>query len=119
MKTTGVAAAAFGKWLVNHPVAGDQPFGRSGARYQVARYCEYLGFNPWPRGNPLMDAAARDGAVSAYLLYLGMFAPAETIERAIINIDHFYAFLGMGPALRSPSMGALQLGSMARVTSTA
>jgi hypothetical protein len=101
MKTTGVAAAAFARWLASNPLEGDQLFGASSARYQVARYCDYLGTNPWPRGNPLKDASARDGAVDAYRIYLGMFAPAETIEPVLANLDRFYVFLGLGPVVRS------------------
>jgi hypothetical protein len=94
------ARAAFTIWVAKHPLDGDRPFGPFSARYQVGRYCDYLGANPWAAGNPLQDVAARDGAVDAYRLYLGMFAPASTIEIVMTNLDHFYIFLGLGPVVR-------------------
>jgi hypothetical protein len=95
--TIGASWAAFLEWLENNPLEGDRPFGASGARYQVARYCDYLDTNPWFRGDPLNDASARDGAVSAYRIYLETFAPAAPIERILRSLDHFYVFLGLGP----------------------
>ena len=89
---------AFTSWLAVHPVVGDSTFSRLGVRYQVARYCEYLGTNPWPFGDPLRDEAARDGAVSAYANYLDTFnVPGATIATVLVSLDRFYAFLGLGP----------------------
>lgn len=90
--------SAFTSWLALHPVPGDSPFSGSSVRYQVARYCEYLGTNPWPFADPLRDEAARDGAVSAYADYLAMFnVSAATIAAVLVSLDRFYAFLGLGP----------------------
>ena len=36
----------FDKWLARYPRDGDRPFGASGVRYQVARYCDYLSPRP-------------------------------------------------------------------------
>ena len=89
---------AFTSWLAAHPVAGDSSFSGSGVRYQVARYCEYLGTNPWPFADPLADVAARDGAVSAYRDYLDTFnVPGATIAAVLVSLDRFYVFLGLGP----------------------
>jgi hypothetical protein len=93
------AASAFAKWLTQHPVAGDQPFGGHGVRYQVARYCEYLATNPWPGGDPLADEVARDGAVNAYRIYLDTFNTGVSTTGAILaSLDRFYSFLGLAPA---------------------
>ena len=90
--------SAFTRWLAVHPVAGDSTFGGSSVRYQVARYCDYLAANPWPAGDPLGDAAARDGAVSAYRDYLDTFnVPDATIATVLVSLDRFYVFLGLGP----------------------
>jgi len=91
--------SAFTSWLAVHPVAGDSIFSGSSVRYQVARYCDYLGANPWPLADPLGDEVARDGAVSAYREYLGTFnVPRTTIDAVLVNLDRFYVFLGLGPA---------------------
>ena len=98
---------AFAKWLANNPLPGDQPFAASGARYQVARYCDYLGDNPVPRGDPLRDASARDAAVSAYKAYLEVFAPRAEIAGILANLDLFYVCLGIGPVVaRETSLAA-------------
>jgi hypothetical protein len=90
--------SAFTKWLANHPVAGDSTFSGSSVRYQVARYCDYLGANPWPFADPLANASARDGAVSAYREYLDTFnVPVATIAAVLVSLDRFYVFLGLGP----------------------
>jgi hypothetical protein len=98
------SASAFAKWLTQHPVAGDQPFGGLGVRYQVARYCEYLATNPWPGGDPLADEVARDGAVNAYRSYLDTFntGGTATIGAILVSLDRFYGFLGLGPARLEP-----------------
>ena len=89
---------AFTSWLAAHPVAGDSTFSGSSVRYQVARYCDYLGTNPWPFADPLGDQAARDGAVSAYRDYLHTFdVPGATIAKVLVSLDRFYVFLGLGP----------------------
>ena len=80
-------------------MVGDPTFSRSGVRYQVARYCEYLATNPWPLADPLGNVSARDGAVSAYRDYLDTFnAPGATIAAVLVSLDRFYVFLGLGPA---------------------
>ena len=82
-------------------MAGDATFSGSSVRYQVARYCDYLGTNPWPFGDPLADRAARDGAVSAYRDYLDTFnVPGETIAAVLVSLDRFYVFLALGPVRR-------------------
>ena len=85
-------------------------FSRLGVRYQVARYCEYLGTNPWPFADPLRDQAARDGAVSAYADYLDTFnVPGPTVTAVLVSLDRFYAFLGLGPVrLRAVNRPGLQ-----------
>jgi hypothetical protein len=89
--------AAFANWLVKHPVPGDQLYGSLGVKYQVARYCDYLGANRWPGGDPLKDQAARDGAVNAYRIYLDVFnTPTVTIDLILASLDRFYVFLGLG-----------------------
>ena len=94
-----VSLSAFSRWLTANPVVGDAPFSQSSVRYQVARYCDYLGANPWPFADPLGDKAARDGAVSAYRDYLETFNAADaTIDAVLASIDRFYVFLGLGPA---------------------
>ena len=76
----GQSLSKFVIWLAKHPIEGDQPFGGSSVRYQVGRYCDYLHTNPWPGGDPLSDAKARDGAAGAYSVYLDTFnTPAATI----------------------------------------
>lgn len=88
----------FTSWLAVHPVVGDSTFSRLSVRYQVARYCEYLGTNPWPFADPLRNEAARDGAVNAYADYLDTFnCPSATIAAVLVSVDRFYAFLGLGP----------------------
>jgi len=90
--------SAFSRWLSGNPVAGDSIFSGSGVRYQVARYCDYLGTNPWPFADPLGDEVARDGAVSAYRHYLDTFnVPSATIDAVLVSLDRFYVFLGLGP----------------------
>ena len=96
----GSSRAAFDRWLAQNPLAGDRPYATSGARYQVARYCDYLGANPWLRGDPLRNAGARDGAVSAYRQYLEIFPPEAAVASILDSIDHFYVFLGLGPVVR-------------------
>ena len=64
----GQSFAAFATWLRKNPLAGDRIYGASSVRYQVARYCDYLDANPWTKGDPLRDPAARDGAMRAYEL---------------------------------------------------
>jgi hypothetical protein len=98
--TLGASRAAFEGWLARNPLEGDRPFAACGARYQVARYCDYLGANPWLRGDPLRDAGARDDAVDAYMRYLDVFPPAASVAGILDNLDHFYVFLGLGPAVR-------------------
>ena len=89
--------SAFLTWLAKHPIAGDQPYGGTSVRYQVGRYCDYLHTNPWPGGDPLSDARARDGAASAYSVYLDMFnTPPAMISLILASLDHFYVFLGLG-----------------------
>ena len=91
--------SAFSRWLAGNPVAGDSIFSGSSVRYQVARYCDYLGTNPWPLADPLGDEVARDGAVSAYRHYLDTFnVPSATIDAVLVSLDRFYVFLGLGPA---------------------
>jgi len=93
-----VSLSAFTRWLAANPVVGDAPFSQSSVRYQVARYCEYLGATPWPFADPLRDQAARDGAVSAYRRYLDTFnVPDATIAAVLVSLDRFYVFLGLGP----------------------
>jgi hypothetical protein len=93
--------SAFGTWLRAHPIADDPVYTRSGARYHVARYCEYLSANPWAAGDPLREQTARDGAVAAYRAYLETFGAAEaTIRPSLISLDRFYAFLGLGAPAR-------------------
>jgi hypothetical protein len=100
---------AFTSWLAVHPVVGDSTFTRLSVRYQVARYCEYLGTNPWPLEDPLRDEAARDGAVSAYAAYLDTFnVSSTTIAAVLVSLDRFYAFLGLGP-VRLPAVSRLGL----------
>jgi hypothetical protein len=83
--------------LAKHPIDGDRHFGGSSVRYQVGRYCDYLNSNPWPGGDPLRDAGARDGAASAYRAYLDMFnTPPAMISLILTSLDHFYVFLGLG-----------------------
>ena len=90
--------SAFSRWLSGHPVVGDSIFSGSSVRYQVARYCDYLGTNPWPSADPLGDVVARDGAVSAYRDYLDTFnVSSTTIDAVLISLDRFYVFLGLGP----------------------
>jgi hypothetical protein len=90
--------SAFTSWLAVNPVAGDSIFSGSSVRYQVARYCDYLGTNPWLSADPLGDEVARDGAVSAYRDYLDTFnVPRATIDAVLVSLDRFYVFLGLGP----------------------
>ena len=93
----GASLAAFVTWLARNPIDGDHPYGASSVRYQVSRYCDYLHTNPWPGGDPLRDARARDGAAGAYSVYLDTFnsSPA-TIDLVLASLDHFYVFLGLG-----------------------
>jgi hypothetical protein len=98
----GASLAAFARWLPSNPLEGDEPFGKKGARYQVARYCDYLEANPWHGGDPLKEARARDEAVKAYRLYLEIFTQ-EGPERVPGNLDHFYVFLGLGPVAATPA----------------
>jgi hypothetical protein len=101
--------SAFATWLADHPVVGDATYSRQSVRYQVARYCEYLHTNPWPGADPLADKAARDGAVSAYQQYLGMFdAATAAIGGIVLSLDRFYVFLGLGPVVQ-PVGGAREL----------
>ena len=45
----------------------------------------------------LRDTRARDGAASAYSVYLDMFnTPPATISLILASLDHFYVFLGLG-----------------------
>jgi hypothetical protein len=98
--------SAFTRWLAAHPVVGDATFSGSSVRYQVARYCDYLAANPWPLADPLRDVRARDGAVSAYRVYLDTFnVPGATIAAVLVSLDRFYVFLGLGPARLPPSAG--------------
>jgi len=100
------SVAAFSRWLAKNPVEGDRPYGSLGIRYHVARYCEYLGANPWAGRDPLADRDARDGAVDAYRDYLVTFnTPAETIDLILASVDRFYVFLGLGVA-HSRDLGA-------------
>jgi hypothetical protein len=93
----GQSLSAFVTWLAKNPIDGDQHYGASSVRYRVSRYCDYLHTNPWPGGDPLRDTRARDGAASAYGVYLDTFntAPA-TISLILESLDHFYVFLGLG-----------------------
>jgi hypothetical protein len=89
--------SAFDAWLARNPVAGDRRYGGSSVQYHVARYCDYLDANPWPYGDPLTQASARDGAVKAYLAYLSTFGtPPATLPAIAASLDHFYGFLGVG-----------------------
>jgi hypothetical protein len=89
--------ASFSTWLAKHPLAGDQVYGASSVRYQVARYCDYLHANPWAGGDPLRESEARDGAMKAYEIYLDTFGtPATTVRLILVSVDHFYLFLGLG-----------------------
>ena len=93
----GQSFAAFATWLAKNPLDGDQIYGASSVRYQVARYCDYLDANPWPKGDPLREPAARDGAVRAYGIYLDTFeTPGAAIRLILLGVDHFYRFLGLG-----------------------
>lgn len=93
----GTLLGAFVTWLAEHPVDGDQHYGGSSVRYQVSRYCDYLHTNPWPGGDPLRDARARDGAANAYSVYLDTFnTPPATVRLIMVSLDHFYVFLGLG-----------------------
>ncbi len=93
----GESLSAFSSWLAKHPIDGDHHYGGSGVRYQVGRYCDYLHSNPWPGGDPLRDTIARDGAASAYSVYLDMFnTPPAMISLILTSLDHFYVFLGLG-----------------------
>jgi hypothetical protein len=103
---TNETSRAFAKWLASHPFDGDEPFGRTGARYQVARYCDFLETHPWRCGDPLKEPSARDEAVSAYRLYLEIFAKVQPTERTLGILDHFYVFLGLGPVTRRPDSAA-------------
>ena len=93
----GQSFAAFATWLTKNPLAGDRVYGASSVRYQVARYCDYLHANPWTKGDPLREPAARDGAMRAYGIYLDTFdTPAAAIRLILLGLDHFYRFLDLG-----------------------
>ena len=93
----GQSFAAFATWLAKNPLDGDQIYGASSVRYQVARYCDYLDANPWTKGDPLREPAARDGAIRAYEIYLDTFdTPGAAIRLILLGVDHFYRFLGLG-----------------------
>jgi hypothetical protein len=99
--------SAFVSWLAKNPVDGDRPYSGAGVRYHVARYCDYLGGNPWPGGDPLREHAARDGAVLAYSIYLDTFnTPSATIGMILESLDRFYVFLGLGAVASSAPMPA-------------
>ena len=93
----GQSFAAFVTWLAKNPLDGDRVYGASSVRYQVARYCDYLNANPWTKGDPLREPAARDGALQAYRIYLDTFdTPGAAIRLILLGVDHFYLFLGLG-----------------------
>ena len=93
----GQSFAAFATWLAKNPLDGDRIYGASSVRYQVARYCDYLHANPWTKGDPLREPAARDGALKAYGVYLDTFdTPTAAIQLILLGVDHFYRFLGLG-----------------------
>ncbi len=93
----GQSFAAFAIWLAKNPLEGDRVYGASSVRYQVARYCDYLHANPWTKGDPLREPAARDGAMRAYGIYLDTFdTPTVAIPLILLGVDHFYRFLGLG-----------------------
>ena len=98
LKTSAAESlSAFVNWLAKNPIDGDRVYSSSSVRYRVGRYCEYLDTNPWPGGDPLRDARARDGAASAYSLYLDTFnTPPAMIGHILTSLDHFYLFLGLG-----------------------
>jgi hypothetical protein len=97
-KSIPASLSAFTSWLALHPVDGDERWSGAGVRYRVARYCDYLSTNPWSGGDPLADATARAGAVSAYLGYMETFgASAAPIGSILESLDRFYVFLGLGP----------------------
>jgi hypothetical protein len=96
--------SAFASWLDVHPVVGDKTYSPQSARYQVARYCEYLHSNPWLGADPLGDTGARDGAVWAYQQYLVTFDMEPTgISGILVSLDRFYVFLGLGSVSLQPS----------------
>ncbi len=93
----GQSFAEFATWLAKNPLEGDRVYGASSVRYQVARYCDYLHANPWTKGDPLREPAARDGAMRAYGIYLDTFdTPSAAIQLILLGVNHFYRFLGLG-----------------------
>ncbi|HET6279313.1 MAG TPA: hypothetical protein VFH73_00035 [Polyangia bacterium] len=118
MPNLAKSLATFKKWLATHPIDGDRLHSAFGIQYQVARFCEYLHANPWPHGDPLRDAAARDGAVKAYRSYLQTFnAPAAPIDSILANLDHFFLFLGLEAsptATENPGRAAAALNRSSR-----
>jgi len=97
---------AFAAWLPLHRTTGDETHSDVSVRYQVARYCDFLGTETLLVGDPLADVDARDRAVNAYRAYLDLFNTARTPVSAILeSLDRFYVFLGLGP-VREASLGS-------------
>ncbi len=89
---------AFASWLPLHPAAGEGIHSDMTVRYQVGRYCDFLGTQLSLSADPLADTDARDRAVYAYRAYLELFNTAATPVSAILgSLDRFYVFLGLGP----------------------
>lgn len=89
--------AAYLSWLALQPLAR---LTRATYQRRVAQFLARLATRP-PQGDPLGDSHARDYAVRDFKGYLKSerkAAPAS-VNLSLAAIDHFYRFVGLGPAL--------------------
>ncbi len=89
--------AAYQTWLERQPVSTRT---RQAYATNVGRFCGWLAAIPFEYGDPLVETHARDYAVrdfKAHLKTVGRAAPSS-VNLALAAVDHFYRFLGLGPA---------------------
>jgi integrase/recombinase XerC len=82
---------------------GGQPLAANTRRVyavQARQYCAYLATLPLDDGDPLGEPPARDYAIRDYKLHLQTTGRAKpsSVSLTLAALDHFYRFLGLGPA---------------------
>ncbi len=93
--------AAYQRWLERQPLSTRT---RQAYAANVRRFCDRLAATPPEYGDPLTEIHARDYALRDYKTHLKTVgkAAASSVNLALAAVDHFYRFLGLGPAQVPP-----------------
>lgn len=100
---------AYGQWIQTQNLSDDTVRSYT---CRVNHYLVFLATSGRDYIQALTDAYRRDEAVSDYQVYMrqSLKATANSVASAMLAIDHFYEFLGIGrSSVAAPSTAALEL----------